>query len=86
MVVHREVEQMLATLAAVWVNHWLQYGGSLIVDKDCDAVQIGMRQGRWRREKHLPMPLWHDGWIVGRWRMLSDLVETTPGLREASRP
>ena len=81
-------EAMLAALAAVWVDRWCKYGGGLIVDRDCNNIQISMRMD-WRRPKTGKEPwerrqsLWHDGWQVGRWRELQELCGEVPGLRGA---
>lgn len=83
-----DTEKLLADLAAVWVERWRRYGGSLIVDANCDKVQIGMSMDWNRRpigpESWRPMQRhWHDGWFVGRWRELGELVTHVPRLREA---
>ena len=75
-------EQLIEGIASVWVGRWLEHGGSLIIDANCDHVQIGMREG-WRRDRGHPEPTWRDGWIVGRWRTLWDLVDDIPGLSAA---
>ena len=81
-------EAMLARLAGIWVDRWLKHGGGLIVDANCDTIQISMRMDSkpWRRKATGPLPkqrLWHDGWNVGRWRELQELASEVPGLREA---
>lgn len=78
----------LAALAAIWVERWLTYGGGLIVDANCDKIQISMREDGWSWRHKSPNNqtwnrLWHDGWVVGRWRELNELAQLVPGLREA---
>lgn len=77
----------LGALAEVWVKQWLEHGGSLIAYRDADRLQIGMRMydgAGWRtKTKVLHDQRWYEGWIVGRWRQLSDLVGVVPGLQAA---
>jgi hypothetical protein len=75
----------LEILAQVWVERWLDRGGSIIVGAACDTAQIAMSldtpaKHRDRVGDHV---LWHDGCHVGHWRRLEDLVRLVPGLREA---
>lgn len=72
-------------LAAIWVERWLAYGGGLIVDGNCDKLQISMAEQGWRHSASAPTwkRNWHDGWQVGRWRELSELARLVPGLRSA---
>ena len=83
-----DVQEMLSDLAAIWVERWLKYGGGLILDPNCDRLQISMRddwrrkppgKARWQRDD----ARWHDGWHVGRWRELNELAALVPGLRGA---
>lgn len=78
-------------LAAIWVQRWLAYGGGVIVDLSAATASISMSLDgrRWRRPAHGKGPkvpdqrLWHDGWVVGRWRELQELCFLIPGLNEA---
>jgi hypothetical protein len=85
----RDTEQLLADLAAIWVERWLAYGGSLVVDPNCDRVSISMNLDTFERKPFGPEPWrrwqrhWTDGWLTGRWRELSELCGLVPGLREA---
>jgi hypothetical protein len=77
-------EQLLEQLAAVWVKRWLAYGGGLVADPDCLSIQMDMRETGWRRKGAYKWQRnWHDGWKVGRWRELGELVTHVPGPREA---
>lgn len=72
------------SLAAYWVDRWLKYGGGLIANSETAKLSISMSMERWRW-RHGPhqQRLWHDGWMVGRWRELGDLLDAVPGLYEA---
>ncbi|MEO6153396.1 MAG: hypothetical protein ABIT09_06620 [Croceibacterium sp.] len=84
-----DAEKLLADLAAIWVERWLKYGGGLIVDVNCDKIQISKGELNWRHSRLNKAPeyrrqaQWHDGWHVGRWRELADLCSLIPGLRAA---
>ena len=79
----------LNTLAQIWVERWLAYGGGLILS--ADKLQISMSERGWRQEPagdqqyHRDSARWHDAWQTGRWRELSELAGQVPGLREAIR-
>jgi hypothetical protein len=81
-------EKLLADLAALWVERWLEYGGMLVWNENSNKLQISMRMD-WRRAPRgtalweRQQRLWHDGWMVGRWRELGELCSRVPGLREA---
>lgn len=73
-------------LAAIWVDRWLAYGGSLLVDSHRDGVALGMRERRYDeavKSTYLFQHFWRRGWNVGRWRELSDLSALIPGLHDA---
>lgn len=74
----------LSDLAAHWVERWLLYGGGLIADLDAAKLSVSMSFDHWRWQSEYPFQRhWHDGWMVGRWRELSDLLPLIEGLREA---
>jgi hypothetical protein len=71
--------------AKVWVERWLDRGGSVIVGASRDTGQIAMSLDTPAKHRggvgdHI---LWHDGCHVGHWRELEELVRVVPGLREA---
>ena len=74
----------LDAFAAIWVERWLKYGGGLIADPVQAKISVSMSFDNWRWKSEWPTQRqWHDGWMVGRWRELGDLLDLIPGLREA---
>lgn len=76
----------LDQLAAIWVDRWLKYGGGVIAHAEHGLATISMNLdgSRWRcRRPHRTQHHWHDGWTVGRWRELQELLELIPGLDDA---
>jgi hypothetical protein len=74
----------LDELAAIWVERWLVYGGGLIADSHTARLSVSMRMDDWRWRSHYAAQRhWHNGWMTGRWRELSELMELIPGLYDA---
>ncbi|WP_324808743.1 hypothetical protein SH584_04045 [Sphingomonas sp. LY29] len=75
----------LAALAQVWTERWIDRGGFLVVDPDCNRVQVGMSMDAPEHHKaHSESQReWVDAYHTGRWRELQDFVEAVPDLRAA---